>query len=95
MSADRIAQIKANAAAAKAAAEQIDVSQTEQVTVGDLTEGDVITRLGNAAFDFPFTISKVQNLGPHGIMLVAAHGWISIQERGGALSPSESVTRVL
>lgn len=91
MSTDRITQINANAAAVKAAAEKIDTSRTEQVTVADLKEGDVITRLGNSAFPFPFTLSTVQDIGTYGRRLAATHGWFSM----GPVKATEKVTRVI
>lgn len=88
---DRIAQINAKAAAVKTAAQKIDTSRTEQVTVADLNEGDVITRLGNSAFPFPFTLSKVQKIGSYGTVLNATHGWFT----PGPVKGTEKVTRVI
>lgn len=85
------AQILARAAAAKAEALKIDTSRTEDVTVADLKAGDIITRLGNTEFPFPFTLSAVKQIGAFGTMLTATHGWFST----GPVRASETVTRVI
>lgn len=84
-------RINDHAAAVKAAAAQIDTSRTEVVDVADLKVGDVITRLGNVTFPFPFTLSKVQGIGGYGFLLLATHGWGT----PGPVKATESATRVL
>ena len=87
---DRISQINAKAAAVKNAAASIDTSRTETVTVADLKPGDIITRLGNVTFPFPFTLTKTQKIGSFGYTLAASHGWFAPMVKSG-----DTATRVI
>lgn len=88
---DPAAQILAKAAATKDAAQRINTSRTEKVTVNDLEVGDVITTLGKVTFPFPFTLDQVQKIGTFGTTLKAVHGWFT----PGPVKGTETVTRVI
>ncbi len=87
---DTVSRILANAADVKAHALTLDTSNTEATTVAELNEGDVITRLGNVTFPFPFTLSAIKTIGPYGTLLTATHGWFT----PGPVALTTDVTRV-
>ena len=89
---DVIERLKAQNAAANKAAQDIDSSNTEQITAADIQVGDVITTLGKVVFPFPVTMSKVTVVGGYGlVMLFGTNGWFS----GRPVRLAESATRVI
>lgn len=74
---NHIDRIKKNLADVTAAAQNIDTSRTETVTVTNLNVGDVITKLGKVTFPFPITLTKVQKIGGYGYTLAASTGWFA------------------
>ncbi|MFI6290076.1 hypothetical protein ACIBEJ_00740 [Nonomuraea sp. NPDC050790] len=73
----RAAELTSRIEAIKAAALELDTSDTEQVTAGDLEPADVILSLNGRQFPFPFTLSDVRPILTYGLVLTATHGWFT------------------
>jgi hypothetical protein len=77
-------KIMDRAAAIKAEALKLDVSNTKVVKMSDLKVGDVVLHVGpedtGTTFPFPFTLSKVEHLAKYKVvMLQATHGWFNMR----------------